>query len=92
MNSKKWAREYTGILLQAGLRIPLLGGYVDDGRQGSTTLRRGMVFDEKRKEFVFDEEQKRIDDEENEPDNKRMARVCLPAMNSVNHNLKFTTE
>ena len=63
VNSKKWAREYTGILLQAGLRIPLLGGYVDNGRQGSTTLRRGMVFDEKRKEFVFDEEQKRIDDE-----------------------------
>ena len=92
MVMQHWARGYTVILLNAGLRIPLLGGYVDDGRQGSTTLRRGMVFDEERKEFVFDEVQKRIDDEEKEPDNKRMARICLPAMNSVNKNLKFTTE
>ena len=51
-----------------------------------------MIFDEERKEFVFDEEQKKIDDSKNEPDNKRMARICLPAMNSVNQNLKFTTE
>ena len=41
---------------------------------------------------MFDERQKRIDDEANEPDNKRMARICLPAMNSINANLKFTTE
>jgi hypothetical protein len=37
-----------------------------------------MIFDEERKEFVFGAEQKKIDDEENEPDNRRMARICLP--------------
>jgi hypothetical protein len=51
-----------------------------------------MLFDEEKKAFVYDERQKKIDDEENEPDNKRMARVCLPAMNSLNQDLNFTTE
>ena len=92
MVMQHWARGYAEILLQAGLRLPLFGGYVDDGRQGSTALRRGMMFDQEQKKFIFDEEQKRIDDELNEPDNRRMARVCLPAMNSVNPNLTFTTE
>jgi hypothetical protein len=70
MVMQHWAREYTGILLKAGLRLPLFGGYVDDGRQGSTTLRRGMLFDEEKKTFVYDERQRKIDNEENEPDNK----------------------
>ena len=48
MVMQHWAREYTGILLQAGLRLPLMTGYVDDGRQGSTVLRRGMRFNEER--------------------------------------------
>ena len=92
MVMQHWARGYSEILIKAGLRLPLFGGYVDDGRQGSTVLRRGMIFCEQKKEFVFSEEQKEIDDKENEPDNRRMARICLPAMNSVNENLKFTTE
>ena len=87
-----WARGYEGILLKAVLRIPLLGGYVDDGRQGSTVLRRGMLFDVTRKEFIYSEEQKMIDDAEFEPHSKRMARIYLPAKNSVNPSLKFTTE
>ena len=32
------------------------------------------------------------DEEENEPDNVRMAKRCLPAINSVNTDLRFTTE
>ena len=72
------------ILLKAGLRIPLLGGYVDDGWQGSTVLRRGMLFDVTRKEFIYSEEQKMIDDAEDAPHSRRMARICLPAMNSLN--------
>ena len=92
MVMQHWARGYSEILIKAGLRLPLFGGYVDDGRQGSTVLRRGMIFCEQKKEFVFSEEQKERDEEENDPDNRRMARICLPAMNSVNENLKFTTE
>ena len=46
-----------GILLKAGLRIPLMKGYVDDGRQGGTVLRKGMMFDERVGEFRMNEEQ-----------------------------------
>ena len=59
---------------------------------GGTVLRRGMRFDEQVGEFVMDEEQLKPDEEENEPDNVRMAKICLPAMNSVNPDLRFTTE
>ena len=59
------------VLLRAGLRIPLMTGYVDGGRQGGTVLRRGMRFDEQVGEFVMDEEQLKPDEEENEPDNMR---------------------
>ena len=65
---------------------------MDDGRQGSTVLRKGMKFDLEKRIFVFCEEQKKRDEEENAPDNVRMAKICLPAMNSINENLKFTTE
>jgi hypothetical protein len=34
MVMQNWAEKYHGILIRAGLRIPLLTGYVDDGRQG----------------------------------------------------------
>ena len=92
MVMQHWARGYADILLKAGLRLPLLSGYVDDGRQGSTVLRMGMAFDKEKMEFVFNKEQLEIDIKEKEPDNIRMAKRCLPAMNAVNDNLKFTTE
>ena len=92
MVMQHWARGYSSILLHAGLRIPLLSGYVDDGRQGSTVLRKGSVFDIEKGMFVHDEEQLKLDEKNNEPDNVRMARICLPAMTSINTNLKFTTE
>ena len=92
MVMQHWARGYAEILLQAGLRLPLLSGYVDDGRQGSTVLRKGMRFCEETKKFEFDQMQLEEDEKENLPDNVRMARRCLPAMNAVNANLKFTTE
>jgi hypothetical protein len=92
MGMQNWADKYHGILIRAGLRIPLLTGYVDDGRQGGTTLRRGMMFDTDLGDFVMSDEQLRIDIEEDEPDNVRMKKRCLPAMNSINEDLKFTTE
>jgi hypothetical protein len=92
MVMQHWARKYNNILLKAGLRVLLLRGYVDDGRQGSNVLRRGMKFDQERSEFIFSEDQLEIDERENLPDNIRMAQRCLFAMNSVNENLKFTTE
>jgi hypothetical protein len=92
MVMQNWACKYGGILLRAGLKVPLLKGYLDDGRQGSTMLRKGMRFFEEVGEFVMDVGQYKKDVEDNEPDNVRMRRICLPAMNSVNKDLKFTTE
>jgi hypothetical protein len=34
MVMQNWSRKYMMILLKAGLRVPLLKGYVDDGRPG----------------------------------------------------------
>ena len=83
----QWSRKYMMILLKAGLRVPLLKGYVDDGRQGGTVLRKGMLFDDSMGEFRMDDEQLRKDQEEKLPDNVRMAKVCLPTMNHCNKDL-----
>jgi hypothetical protein len=83
MVMQNWARKYEGILLRAGL----MTGYEDDGRQRSTVLRKGMMFNDQ-----LEEEQYERDVEEDAPENIRMVRICLPAMNSVNDDLKFTTE
>ena len=70
---QNWVRKYEGILLRTGLRVPLMSGYVDDGRQGSTVgLRKGMMFDDQLGEFVMNEEQYERDVEEDAPDNIRM--------------------
>jgi Cft2 family RNA processing exonuclease len=89
MVMQHWARGYTRILLKAGLKIPLMTGYVNDGRQGSTVLRKGMRFDEGKGEFAMDVEQFELDAASDEPDNMSMARICLPAMNAVNRNLIY---
>ena len=92
MVMQSWARDYMQILTKAGLKIPLMKGYVDDGHQGSTVLRKGMMFDVNLGEFRMDNNQYVRDVEENLPDNVRMARACLPAMDSINKDLRFTTE
>ena len=51
-----------------------------------------MKYDKSRKMFIQDAETKKDDDERNEPNNVRMARVCKDAMNDVNEDLQFTTE
>ena len=47
-----------------------------------------MRFDDSVGDFVMDQEQLERDLEADEPDNVRIARVCLPAMNSVSRDLK----
>ena len=54
-----------------------------------------MRFSEEKKAFVLSEEGLTEDIEkkkEGESDDQRMARVCLPAMNSINPDLQFTVE
>ena len=64
---------------------------MDDGRQGSTAFRLGSVYNEDKKKFEICEIQKKRDIEMKEPNNVRLARWCLVAMNSINPDLTFTT-
>ena len=45
-----------------------------------------------REEFTWGEDWERIDEEEDLPDEVRMSRVCVEAMNVVNEDLTFTVE
>jgi hypothetical protein len=74
MVMQHWADRYYGILIKAGLRVPLFTGYVDDGRQGGTTLRRCMRFCIEMGEFVYDKKKLETDNMENEPDIVRMSK------------------
>ena len=81
--------------MKSGLEIFLLSGYVDDGRQLTTTLCPGMRFNKSEKIFTFEEKGLQEDVEmqmKGESTNQRMARVCREAMDSINPDLKFTTE
>ena len=90
-----WADEYFEILRKAGLWIALEGGYVDDGRQITTQLEKGLRFEKETKSFRFSKEGYEEDlklEQKGESPNEFMARICTPVMNSVNDDLKFTTE
>ena len=55
-----------------------------------------MRFDKISMEFKWDmgaeEEDKKLKELENESSNRRMMRICQPAMNVINSDLVFTTE
>ena len=90
-----WASQYRGILESSGVRVHLLGGYVDDGRQVTDTLDLGMRFAINSKKFEYSEEAYEEDlkkQKSGESRHQRMARICNPAMNSINEDLVFTTE
>ena len=86
---------YSKILTGAGAKITLLKVYVDDGRQVSTVLKKGMRFEEKKMEFVWNKEAEEEDimkEKQGENKDSFMARLCLPAMNAINPDLTFTVE
>ena len=90
-----WSEKYKNILVRSGLEVHLLSGYVDDGRQGTSTLPMGMEFDKSENKFVYKTEAYQEDltrRAEGESTNQRMARRCIKAMNSINPNLEFTVE
>ena len=87
--------DYEEILKKAKLLVTMLKVYVDDGRQVTSLLDKGMRFCKEKKEFVWSEEAEKEDREkenEGEEDDMFMARLCLPALNSINEDLTFTVE
>ena len=92
---QEWGEQYLLILKEAGLSVTLFKIYVDDVRQISTVLKPGMRFDEEEKKMIWKAEYEKDDElrkEQGETDDARMSRILNPAMNSVNEDLKFTTE
>ena len=90
-----WADQYMASLENSGLEVPLLAGYVDDGRQGTTILPKGQKFNKDKNQFIHCQEQEAIDKKlmmEGESRNQRMARITVEAMNSINIDLEFTVE
>ena len=88
-------RKYRLILEAGGLRSFLSSVYVDDSRQKTNNLAKGMRYDVGNNKFeitqeAIEEDNKKL--KEGEPISRRMARICQPIMNSVNCDLKFTTE
>ena len=51
---KEWSEGYRAILVNAKLLIAYMSRYVDDGRQLTTMLAIGMIFDEEIKVFKHD--------------------------------------
>ena len=83
------------ILLRADLKISLLKSYVDDIRQACTMLRMGMRFQMETKTFRWRKDWEQEDltlEQEGETGDARMQRLCHPAMEAINPDLKFTVE
>ena len=87
-----WGETYLNILVDANLIADFLKGYVDDGRQCSTVLAKGMRFVKSDMRFMVMAEGLDEDETSTESTNARMARLCLPAMNAINPDLVFTVE
>ena len=90
-----WAERYEAILTRSNIEVLLLSGYVDDGRQVTSTLPLGMRYDKKSGMFQFSKEAE-IEDKNKKSNgescNQRMARICQTVMNSINPDLEFTVE
>ena len=90
-----WGEKFTDILLHADLKLTLFKSYVDDGRLAGTVLKLGMRYCNIKKSFKYAASDEMIDkilEEGGETIDARMARVCLPAMEDINPDLKFTPE
>ena len=92
---ENWARNYRKILEESGLKVFMMAGYVDDGRQITSTFIKGMRYSTENKIFQSSPEAE-IEDQsletQGETANQRMARICKVAMNQINMDLVFTTE
>ena len=91
----KFGKNYRILLEISKMEVRLLAGYVDDVRQAGTQIRFGLRFCIVKMIWIWTEEawlEDRFLKDGGETPNMRMKRICLPALNSVNKDLKFTCE
>jgi hypothetical protein len=89
---QEWAEGYREVLDKSGVTRDAHKGYVDDGRQITDLMIRGSRYEKSRKRFIWREDWESEDELENLPDEVRMGRICLEAMNDVSPDLTFTVE
>ena len=58
-----WGKRYTIILLNSGLNVWILKGYVDDGRQGTSRMALGMRYNKEKEIFEVTEDGRKEDQE-----------------------------
>ena len=90
-----WGNEYHTALKLSRMEILLLKGYVDDVRQGSTQVRYGVRWDIVMEGWKWTEQDWLMDlqkKKDGELPDARMKRICLPLMNHISRDLKFTAE
>ena len=61
-----WGETYSSILIDANLILDYLRGYVDDGRQVSSILAKGMRFNEEKMKFEITQAGLEEDEKSNE--------------------------
>ena len=91
----EFMENYREKLVEAKLNVTLLKVYVDDGRQVTSKLRKGMRYCREKREYVWSREAEEEDlerEKKGEDKGSFMARLCLPLMNDINPDLTFTAE
>ena len=87
-----WSEQFSRILKKNGISEHLRGIYVDDGRNIIDILMEGTRYEKEKEEFVYKREWAEQDRENNVDKKKRTEIEIKELMNSINSDLKFTTE
>ena len=88
-----FGEKYKASLTLARMELTLLSGYVDDVRQGGTSLGLGMKYSIENDKWEWSEKAMWEDVERRkggENRDERMRRICLPLLNTINKDLEFT--
>merc|ERR1711952_87929 len=80
------------ILAKAGIKKYMDGLFVDDGRFLVSSLPHGMRWSTRGKEFIFNEDWKKEDEESADNSTVRTSRELCKAMNSIYSNIQWTVE
>ena len=88
----KWAEKVLEIMSKNNIEVWLAAIYVDDVRFVTSLISQGTRWDGKKKKFASKKEWQEEDEKDGLSDECRTARELLKAMNSVFHNIQFTSE
>ena len=87
------ARSSITMAVRSSIRLYMKPtNYVDDVRQGSDQIKKGIRYEKEENKLVYKEEWKQDDIRKNQTDLKRMCEVCLEVMHTIEKDMQFTVE